>query len=137
MVKNDENMIRKLKLKSFWDERGGLTACEVKDVVDFEIRRFYFISNPKGKRGEHAIINEKKIYVLVAGHMDAHFHDGKEWRHEKMSEVGEAIVIESFLWREFDNFSEDAILLCLSSLNYEECEYINNFEEFVIKSKSL
>jgi uncharacterized RmlC-like cupin family protein len=43
-----------------------------------------------------------------------------------------AIYVPAFVWHQFKDFSEDAILLAISSTNYnpDRSDYIEDYEEF-------
>ncbi len=55
--------LKKITLKNFVDERGTLTAIELKDFVDWNAKRVYYLTDVTKARGGHAVKGEKKIYI--------------------------------------------------------------------------
>ncbi len=123
--------LRKLKLPTFEDERGPLTVIELKDFVDFEIKRIYFVTDVKAARGGHAVKHEQKMYVCQHGSCKARFHDGNDWTEFDMQGPSDAILMNEMCFREFYDFSEDAVLMGVSSVNYVAEDYIYDLEEFI------
>ncbi|MBU1151228.1 FdtA/QdtA family cupin domain-containing protein [Patescibacteria group bacterium] len=123
--------LEKIKLEVFTDDRGVLVPLELKDFIDWEVKRIYFLPVLKGERGAHAVRGEKKIYICEKGTMEASFHDGKAWVDFELNGSGEAVVMEGFYYRKFFNFSDDAVLLAVSSLNYNRDDYVFDLDEFI------
>jgi hypothetical protein len=123
--------LRKIQLKTFTDDRGPLSVLELKDYVDWPVKRIYYISDVLKDRGGHAVRHEKKIYVCIKGSFKARFHDGKEWTEFAMKGPSDAILMEQVCFREFFNFSPDAVLLAVSSVNYVPEDYIYDLDEFI------
>lgn len=57
--------------------------------------------------------------------------DGKERIDILMDNPGQGLYIDSFIWREMYNFSEDCVLLVIADKRYEEVDYIRSYEEFL------
>lgn len=123
--------VRKIKLRSFKDERGVLTAIELKDYVEWEVKRVYYVTDVTQARGGHAVRGEKKMYVCQKGTVKARFHDGEEWREFSLSGPDDALIMSEMCFREFYDFSADAVLMAISSVNYAAEDYIYELEEFV------
>lgn len=122
--------LEKIKLQTFKDERGCLTAIELKDFVDWEPKRVYYLTDVTGARGGHAVRGEKKIYVCQKGSVKARLHDGKEWREFELK-PGDGILMNKMCFRDFYEFSPEAVLLAISSVNYDPKDYIYDFNEFI------
>lgn len=121
------------ELKTFTDKRGSLTPMEFKDFFEFEVKRTYTVHGNKTKRGGHCHLNEEEFFFVAKGSCLARLHDGKEWIEVEMSENKDGIYVGTFVWHEFDNFSEDGVLVALSSTNYnsDRNDYIEDFNEFL------
>lgn len=120
-----------VKIPTHADERGKLSAIELKDYVDWPVKRVYYVTDVLADRGGHAVRGEKKIYVAMQGTMTARIHDGKEWHEILMQGPEDAIVMEKMCWREFGKFSAGAVLCAISNMNYEKDKYIYDFEVFL------
>ena len=81
-------------------------------------------------RGFHAHHKLKQVLVAVRGSCDLLLDNGTVKETIVLDSPHQAIVIDTFIWREMHNFSEDCILLCLASEHYDESDYIRDYEEF-------
>ncbi|PJC37424.1 hypothetical protein CO046_00645 [Candidatus Peregrinibacteria bacterium CG_4_9_14_0_2_um_filter_53_11] len=118
-------------LPTFTDERGPLTILE-DTTLPFSPKRLYFLYDVKAKRGGHAHLKEEEVFVCIRGTFTARIHDGKQWHQFEMTEPGMALYTNALVWHEFDNFSPDAIMLAVSSTNYDgQKEYILDHNEFL------
>jgi len=119
------------KLPVFQDPTGILVPIEIDEHADFDIKRVYYLTNAKGGRGGHAVRNERKIYVCQKGEVTARFHDGEKWTQFRMAGPGDAVLMDGFYYREFLDFTYDAVLLALSSVHYNKDDYVFDFDEFL------
>ena len=46
------------------------------------------------------------------------------------------VLIESYIWREMTDFSEDCVILVIANENYDENDYIRNYDDFLSHSCS-
>lgn len=116
------------------DERGHLVVVEGCKDIPFEIKRIFYIygSDAKVVRGQHA--NKKSEFVLinVAGKSKVRVDDGKG--NEAIFSLNRphtGIYLPRLVWKDMYDFSEDSVLLCLSSEPYDGEEYIRDYDEFV------
>lgn len=123
--------LQKIEFAVHADERGKLVAIELKDYVDWPVARVYFVTDVTLPRGGHAVKGEKKIYVCQKGSVLARLHDGEIWHEFEMKGPGDAILMNEPCYREFKDFSEDAVLMAISSVNYHPDDYIYDFDEFL------
>ncbi|MBI4234739.1 FdtA/QdtA family cupin domain-containing protein [Candidatus Peregrinibacteria bacterium] len=129
--KKESSKVKKIVLPIHVDDRGSLVAAEMKDYVSWPVARFYYVTEVLKPRGGHAVRHEKKIYICQKGHVKAKFHDGEKWIEFDMNGPGDAVLMESMCFREFYDFSGDAVLLAVSSVNYHKEDYIYDFDEFL------
>jgi len=112
------------------DHRGGLCAMEWRDLP-FKPKRTYFLFDAKSLRGGHAHLQEKEVFVCMAGSFRARIHDGKRFRTFLMNKPGQALYTANLVWHEFDTFNKGSIMLAFSSTAYDgQKGYIMKFEEF-------
>lgn len=123
--------VKKIKLKSFKDPRGVLTPIELKDYIDWPVKRIYYLTDVIGSRGGHAVRHEKKIYICQKGTIKARLHDGKKWNEFELKGPDDAILMSEMCFRNFYDFSSDAVLLAISSVNYVPNDYIYDLKEFI------
>jgi len=122
----------KVKLNVFKDERGSLTPIELHEYFTWPVARVYYVYNVTAPRGGHAVNGEKKMYVCQKGRVSGRLHDGLQWHDISLVE-GEALLMTETCFREFDVFENDAVLLAISSVNYNAEDYIYDLEEFIKK----
>lgn len=128
-------MIKKIQIPTYTDERGRLSVVELKDYVDWETKRVYYVTGVAGKRGGHAVRGEKKIYIVMAGSVTARIHDGLKWHEFELNGPDDALLMSGMCWREFINFSSDAVMTAISNMNYEKDKYIWDLDEFIAEVK--
>jgi len=124
-------MVQKIKLASFKDDRGILTAIEIDSFVDWPVKRVYYLTDVVLPRGGHAVKNEKKMYVCQKGALKCRFHDGKKWINFELNGPDEAIIMNGMCYRDFFDFSADAVLMAISSVHYVPEDYIYDLQEFI------
>jgi len=128
-------------LKSIDTPRFLMTPLELKDYIDFEVKRVYFIAHPKtGGSGEHCHFVEKEFFVLMQGTCTAVIDHGTGKQEFQMQGPKHAIYASNYVWHGFKNFSKDAVLLALSSTNYnpDRTDYLEDYDEYLkLRDKEL
>jgi len=122
--------VKKIEFKSFIDDRGCLTAIELEDFVDWPVKRVYYLTDVTKPRGGHAVRGEQKLYICQKGSIKARLHDGERWHEFDLKGPGDGIQMNEMCFRDFYDFSKDAVLLAVSSVNYVPEDYIYDLEEF-------
>ena len=115
------------------DSRGHLVVVEGEKDIPFAIQRIFYIygSDRTIVRGKHANRNSRFILVNVCGQCKVRTADGRggervfELNHPHMG-----LYLPTMVWKDMYDFSQDSILLCLASENYDEGEYIRDWEQF-------
>ena len=129
--KNLQMTLKKINFKTFTESSGSLTPIEIKDFVDWPVKRVYYLTDVVGSRGGHCVKNEKKIYVCQKGTVKCKFHDGNEWTSFELKGPSDGILMEGDYYRDFYEFSPDAVLMAVSSVNYNPVDYIYDLNEFI------
>ncbi len=130
-MNNNNNKYSKVSLPKFEEDSGVLTVLDkINELVDWDIKRVYWLTDVKGQRGAHCVKGERKIYLILSGSCTARIFDGKNWYEEKITSPNEALIFKEDLWREFDNFSDNSVLCVLSNMHYDKSKYILDLEEF-------
>lgn len=125
--------VDKVTFKTIGDSRGWLVVAENGAQIPFLVKRIYYIYGVKDgkRRGFHAHKKLKQLLVCVSGKCTIMLTDGKTKEDIILDKPYEAIYIEDCIWREMYDFSDDAVLLVLASENYDENDYIRNYDEFI------
>ena len=121
-----------VKLPRIHDPRGNLTVAQGGVEVPFDIKRAYWIYDvPAGEeRGGHSHHAMAQLLVAVGGSFSVNVCDGYNWRTFMLNRPFEGLFIPPGIWRTLDNFSSGAVCLSLVSTDYDEADYIREFEEF-------
>ncbi len=119
------------------DERGSLVALEKDRNVPFDIRRVYYIYKTEQgvSRGYHAHRNLRQVAMCVAGSCRMVLDNGKAREEVVLDCPTRGLLIESMMWREMHDFSDDCVLLVLASELYDEADYIRDYDEFLRSAK--
>ena len=127
------SLIKTVSFKPLGDERGSLVALEGNKNVPFDIKRVYYLFATKEGvvRGYHAHKNLKQVAVCVTGSCRFVLDDGSRREDIILDSPTVGLIIEEMVWREMLDFSDDCVLLVLASENYDEGDYIRDYQEFI------
>jgi dTDP-4-dehydrorhamnose 3,5-epimerase-like enzyme len=121
-----------IEIPKILDERGNLSFVENLNHIPFEIKRCYWIYDVPGgtERGGHAYKENQEFVIALSGSFDVIIDDGskKETFHLNRSYYG--LYIPKMMWRQMNNFSTNSLALILSSTEYDEKDYIRDYELF-------
>lgn len=121
-----------INLPKILDKRGSLSFIEAKKYIPFVIQRSYWIYDvPGGEvRGGHAYRKNKEFIVALSGSFDVVLHDGVKEQVFHLNRSYYGLYVPQMMWRRMENFSTNSLALVLSSTNYEQADYIRDFEQF-------
>lgn len=121
-----------IPLQVHGDERGALVSLERKNNIPFDIRRVYYIFDTKKgvTRGFHAHRKLKQVAIAVKGSCRFILDDGVERVSVLLDNPTQGLLIDSFIWREMTDFTEDCVLMVLADMEYEELDYIRDYSVF-------
>ena len=127
------DQVRMLEFPQLGDERGHLVVIEGMKDVPFEIKRIFYIygSDKEVIRGQHANLNSEFVLINLAGSSKIKVKDGKG--NEAVFTLRRphtGIYLPRMVWKDMYDFSEDSVLLVISSEHYDAGEYIRDFDVF-------
>lgn len=128
-------MIEKVKiidLPKILDPRGNLSFLESNIHFSFEIKRTYWIYDvPGGEiRGSHAFKKSHEFIIALSGSFDVILNDSKNEVKYSLNRSYYGLYVPNMLWRRLENFSTNALALIVSSISYDQNDYIRNFNEY-------
>jgi acetyltransferase-like isoleucine patch superfamily enzyme/dTDP-4-dehydrorhamnose 3,5-epimerase-like enzyme len=120
------------------DMRGNLMVSEFQKDLPFIPKRIFFVYDvPNSKiRGEHAHKTCEQLLVCIKGKVTALIDNGKERNQIELDSLEKGLYIPPMIWGTQYNYSEDAILLCFASKNYDNSDYIREYSEYLKLSTS-
>lgn len=122
-----------IPLQAHGDDRGSLIALEEGKNIPFPVKRVYYLFKTKEdvRRGFHAHKALKQVAIAVRGSCRFVLDDGRERVEVLLDNPAQGLVIESFMWREMYDFSEDCVLMVLADQLYDESDYIRDYSHFI------
>jgi dTDP-4-dehydrorhamnose 3,5-epimerase-like enzyme len=122
-----------LSIPNVRNEMGSLGIIEFKSLIDFEVKRTYFIhSIPEGsERGSHAHKALWQLMFAPSGAFKICLDDGVSFYEFKLENASQALLIPPGYWRTLRDFSSHAVCVVLASDVYDESDYIRNYDEFL------
>lgn len=122
-----------IQLPKFLDARGNLSFVEQENHIPFVIKRTYWLYDVPGgeSRGGHAYKENQEFIVALSGSFDVILDDGNERKAFTLNRSYYGLYVPKGLWREMENFSTNSLAMILSSTDYNENDYIRNYDEFL------
>lgn len=126
--------VKQLNLPKIMDDRGNLTFIEGGNHIPFQIKRIYMIYDvPGGEiRGSHAYKELDEVIVALSGSFDLKIEDGVDTLVYTLNRSYNAIYVPHGLWRTLKNFSTNALCLVLASTEFDESDYVRDYNDFRI-----
>lgn len=127
--------MKKVKLVDFpkiIDPRGNLSFFENNNQIPFDIKRTYWVYDvPGGEiRGSHAFKESHELIIALSGSFDLILNDGKKEFKYNLSRSYNGVYVPNLIWRRLENFSTNSLALIVSNIEYNEQDYIRDFDEF-------
>lgn len=128
-----------IQLPKILDYRGNLSFIEGDNHIPFKIKRSYWIYDVPGgeTRGGHAYKENEEFIVALSGSFDVVLDDGKERKVYSLNRSYYGLYVPKMYWREMENFSTNSLALVLSSTDYNELDYIRDYNDFVKQIDSI
>ncbi len=118
------------------DGRGSLSVLE-KNILPYSIKRVYYLYDvpSNSTRGGHAHKELQQCLIALSGSFIVVLDDGKERIEILLNRPDKGLLIPSGVWRELIEFSAGAVCLSLVSAEYDEDDYIREYEDFITFKK--
>lgn len=118
------------------DGRGSLSVLE-KNILPYSIKRVYYLYDvpSNSTRGGHAHKELQQCLIALSGSFIVVLDDGKKRKEILLNRPDKGLLIPSGVWRELIEFSAGAVCLSLVSAEYDEDDYIREYEDFITFKK--
>lgn len=131
-VKSTVDDCQLIDIRKYSDTRGYLSVVENDIDIPFEIKRIYYLYMvPEVARGAHAHKALQQLLIATSGSVEVIMDDGQNKKSFMLDRPWKGLLIPSGLWRDLENFSGGAVLLCLASEKYDANDYIRDYNEFL------
>lgn len=123
-----------IELPIVHDVSGNITAVENKLNLPFEVKRVYYLYDipAESERGGHSHHDLQQYIIAASGSFNFILDDGKKRKEFFLNHPSKALHILPGIWREMNNFSSGAICLVLASHEYNEKDYIRNYNDYLM-----
>jgi uncharacterized RmlC-like cupin family protein len=121
-----------MALPKIKDRAGNLTAVHSNSDIPFEINRvFYIYDVPGGEdRGAHAHKECHQLIVAASGAFEVELRDGNQVRKVLLNRPYNGLYVPPGIWAQEQGFSSGSVCLVFASHDYEEMDYIRDFEAY-------
>jgi len=122
------------KLEQFSSEKGKLAT--INRGLEIDINRIFYVTNvPKGEiRGHHAHRNNVQMLICIHGEILVTLDNSRE-KKEVLLKQDQYITIDKMIWATEKYMTGDDTLLVLCSKEFDEKDYIRNYEQFKKEAK--
>ena len=127
-----------IELPKYLDARGNLSFAQNNTHIPFEIKRTYWLYDVPGgeSRGGHAYRETEEFVIALSGSFDVIVDDGKEKKTFHLNRSYYGLYIPKGMWREINNFSSNSFALEFGSTEYDENDYIRDYDTFLKMKKN-
>lgn len=124
---------RIIELERIAHDNGTIAVAQNSDRLPFAMKRaFYLYDIPSGSsRGGHAHITDHQLIVAVSGAFTVNLTDGHEDSSFFLSQPNEGLYVPPGIWLNLERFSSGSVCLTLSSGNYQEDDYLREYDRFI------
>jgi dTDP-4-dehydrorhamnose 3,5-epimerase-like enzyme len=125
--------IKLIKLPSHVESNGELLAIEGNTkICPFDIARIFTVKANMGDiRGQHAHIHCVQLLICLTGIIEVRCHDGIDTEVFLLDSCTKGLLINPGVWAEQEYLQDGAILNVLCSHEYDNNDYIRNYNEFI------
>lgn len=117
-----------INFKEFIDSRGSLLPINGVKQLPFEIKRIFYIYNVPNEniiRGGHRHKITTQALIAVAGSCVINNNDSKTKESFLLDQPAKCLILEPKDWHTMEKFSNNCILMVLSSSEYDASDYID------------
>lgn len=122
-----------IALRGHADGRGKLGFVEALPDTGFLFRRLYFLYEieDQAARGAHAHKALRQLMIALHGSFRVTLKGRGQDFEFTLDNPREGLLIPPGYWRDLDMFSGGAVCLVAASDEYDEDDYIRNYDDFI------
>lgn len=129
--------VKKVSFNVITDSRGKMIPIEYPKQLEFPLKRIYYIYDVEEgiRRGFHSHNDLEQVLVAVNGSIKILVKTPYEEEIIELNDPSKGLYIGPMIWREMFDFSENSVLLVLASHEYDESDYIRDYDIYEKKAK--
>jgi dTDP-4-dehydrorhamnose 3,5-epimerase-like enzyme len=114
--------------------KGIISVINLNLIGDFTVKRVYTITNESvgSVRGHHAHKNLKQLFFCSHGIIKLQLFDGISWTEVILDSPNKFFFVDAMIWRTMEWLVENSVLTVLASEEYDESDYIRDFNAFCL-----
>lgn len=122
-----------IDLKINHRDKGNITVFENKKSLSFDVQRVYYLYDIPGGvlRGAHAHKKLRQVIIAASGSFNVLLDDGTNKKSITLNRPNNGLMIVPGIWEALSDFSSGAICLVLASDNFDEGDYLREYNEFI------
>jgi mannose-6-phosphate isomerase-like protein (cupin superfamily) len=134
-----ELVFKKLTIPKVETSKFTMNPIELKDYIDYEPKRIYYVTEPNSDTSAHCHKTEKELFVMVAGSCIAEVDYGHGIEEVPLHSPSDAIYVGNYVWHHFKQFTPGSILMAVSSTNYQpdRSDYVEDYQQYQELVKQL
>jgi len=128
-----------IELPKISNRSGNITPVTNSINIPFDVKRvFYIYDIPGGEdRGAHAHKECHQFLIAASGSFEIELNDGKTKRTVTLNRPYFGLHIPPGIWAAEKSFSSGSVCLVLTSLKYDEGDYIRDYDKYIKLKSSL
>jgi len=91
----------------------------------------------EANRGGHAHIHCREFIVAVSGSFTVTLNNGHENQSYMLNHPYQGLLVDKGIWRTLEDFSAGSVCLVLAEDDYDEADYIYDYNEFTQRTECL
>jgi dTDP-4-dehydrorhamnose 3,5-epimerase-like enzyme len=125
------NVATAIKFPRYIDPNGDLCVYECGRQVPFGVQRVFTVSAVSGDmRGDHAHKQCTQLLVCVSGCIKVYCDNGAVETCHRLDSMHVGLLIPPGIWAREEYLTDGAVLMVLCNQNYDENDYIRDYEVF-------
>ena len=126
-------LVKPLEFDIKGDKDGCLVALEENKNIPFDIKRVYYIFGTQKniRRGFHAHKQITQVAICINGSCTMLLDNGEDKEKVVLDSPQKGLLIETMVWHEMFDFSENCVLMVLADDFYSEDDYIRDYDQFL------
>lgn len=127
-----------VKIQDYSSAQGQLNVVEVSKEIGFPVYRAYWLHGIKenAARGSHAHKELWQCFLAMAGAFKIVLKGKNKTYEFELNAKSGALIVPPGYWRDLSNFSQDGVCMVLASQEYNEADYIRDYDNFIEWEKS-